>query len=169
MLAPPLLADMLWPVFLLLGWEEVRIDPGNTKFTPLDLFYYPWSHSLLMDGVWATGFALIYYVITRYRNGAIAVWIGVISRWILDWITHRPDMPLYPGGPRLGLGLWTRSPAHCGRTHDFCTRDLAVCAHHAPPRPHRPLCIRGVCGPPARALRRRSLQRSPRPVSPRSR
>ena len=56
MLAPPLLADMLWPVFLLLGWEEVRIDPGNTKFTPLDLFYYPWSHSLLMDGVWATAY-----------------------------------------------------------------------------------------------------------------
>jgi membrane-bound metal-dependent hydrolase YbcI (DUF457 family) len=106
LLAAPLLADMLWPVFLLLGWEEVRIDPGNTKFTPLDLFYYPWSHSLLMDGVWATAFALIYYVITRYRNGAIAAWIGVISHWILDWITHRPDMPLYPGGPRLGLGLW---------------------------------------------------------------
>jgi hypothetical protein len=106
LLAAPLFADMLWPVFLLLGWEQVRIDPGNTKFTPLDLFYYPWSHSLLMDCVWATAFALIYYAITRYGTGAIAVWIGVISHWILDWITHRPDMPLYPGGPRLGLGLW---------------------------------------------------------------
>lgn len=29
-----------------------------------------------------------------------------MSHWILDWITHGPDMPLYPGGPRFGLGLW---------------------------------------------------------------
>jgi LexA-binding, inner membrane-associated putative hydrolase len=106
LLAAPLFADLLWPVFLLLGWEEARIDPGNTKFTPFDLFYYPWSHSLLMNCVWATAFAAIHYAIARYWRGAIAVWIGVVSHWILDWITHRPDMPLYPGGPRLGLGLW---------------------------------------------------------------
>ena len=101
-----MLADIFWPVFLLLGWEKVRIDPGNTKFTPLDLYYYPWSHSLLMDCVWATVFALVYYAIARYWAGAVAVWIGVVSHWILDWISHRPDMPLYPGGPRVGLGLW---------------------------------------------------------------
>jgi hypothetical protein len=97
---------MLWPVFLLLGWERARIDPDNTRFTPLDLTYYPWSHSLLMCIVWATAFALIYYWITRYPPGSAAVWIGVVSHWILDWVTHRPDMPLYPGGPRFGLGLW---------------------------------------------------------------
>ena len=106
LLAAPLLPDLLWPPFLLLGWERVRIDPGNTKFTPLDLAYYPWSHSLLLCLVWATGFALLYDRITHYRRGTLAVWIGVVSHRILDWITHRPDMPLYPGGPRLGLGLW---------------------------------------------------------------
>jgi len=30
----------------------------------------------------------------------------VVSHWVLDWITHAPDLPLYPGGPRVGLGLW---------------------------------------------------------------
>jgi hypothetical protein len=30
----------------------------------------------------------------------------VVSHWVLDWVTHRPDMPLYPGGARYGLGLW---------------------------------------------------------------
>jgi hypothetical protein len=30
LLAAPLLSDMLWPMFLLLGWERARIDPGNT-------------------------------------------------------------------------------------------------------------------------------------------
>jgi hypothetical protein len=107
LLAAPVFSDMLWPVFLLLGWEHVRIDPGNTRFTPLDLAYYPWSHSLLMTIVWATAFAAIYHRVTRYQRGAIAVWVGVLSHWVLDWITHRPDMPIYPGGgPLLGLGLW---------------------------------------------------------------
>jgi hypothetical protein len=56
--------------------------------------------------MWATAFALTYYWIARYPPGTIAIWIGVVSHWILDWVTHRPDMPLYPGGPRFGLGLW---------------------------------------------------------------
>jgi hypothetical protein len=106
LLAAPLLADILWPPLLLLGWEKVRIDPGNTKFTPLDLAYFPWSHSLLMLVVWATVFALIYNGVTHYRPGTIAIWLGVTSHWALDWITHRPDMPLYPGGPKLGLSMW---------------------------------------------------------------
>jgi membrane-bound metal-dependent hydrolase YbcI (DUF457 family) len=106
LIAAPLLADMLWPLFLLLGWERVRLVPGFTRFNPFDLEYYPWSHSLLALLVWATLFAAIYYVIAHYRSGAFAIWIGVVSHWILDWITHRPDMPLYPGGPKFGLGLW---------------------------------------------------------------
>lgn len=107
LMAAPLLSDLLWPIFLLLGWERVRIDPGNTRFTPMDLYYYPWSHSMLMTAVWGTAFALLYYAITHYRRGAVVIWIGVFSHWILDWISHRPDVPLYPGGgPKLGLGLW---------------------------------------------------------------
>lgn len=108
LLSAPLLLDLLWPVFLLLGWEHVRIDPGNTRYTPLDLWDYPWSHSLLMSILWATVFALIYYFTAHYWPGTIAIWIGVVSHWILDWISHRPDMPLYPGdgAPRLGLSLW---------------------------------------------------------------
>jgi hypothetical protein len=106
LLAAPLLSDILWPIFLLFGWEHVRIDPGNTKYTPLDLYDYPWSHSLLMCCVWATLFAGIYYAFSRYRAGAIAIWIGVISHWILDWISHGPDMPLYPGSAKYGLDLW---------------------------------------------------------------
>jgi hypothetical protein len=29
------LPDLLWGVFLLLGWEQVRIDPGYTAVKPL--------------------------------------------------------------------------------------------------------------------------------------
>jgi len=106
LVAAPCFLDLLWPFFLLLGWEHVRIDPGNTRFTPLDLYHYPWSHSLLMSIVWATLFSFVYHLITRYWPGTVVIWIGVVSHWVLDWITHRPDMPLYPGGPRYGLGLW---------------------------------------------------------------
>ena len=35
----------------------------------------------------------------------------VISHWVLDYVTHRPDLPLTPGGAdRLGLGLWNSIP-----------------------------------------------------------
>jgi hypothetical protein len=44
--------DLLWPIFLFQGLERVRIDPGNTEFTPLAFDSYPWSHSLLMALIW---------------------------------------------------------------------------------------------------------------------
>ena len=106
LLAAPLLSDLLWPPFLLLGWERVRIDPGRTRLTPLDFVSYPWSHSLLLCAVWAVLFAAIYYGMTRYRAGSLAIAIGVLSHWLLDWITHLEDMPLYPGSAKFGLGLW---------------------------------------------------------------
>lgn len=112
LLAAPLFCDLLWPLFLLFGWEHVRIAPGDTRFTPLDLYDFPWSHSLLMVLVWATLFALVYGTWKRDRVGATVVWVGVVSHWVLDWVTHRPDMPLYPGGHgRFGLGLWNSVPA----------------------------------------------------------
>ncbi|MBV9887429.1 MAG: metal-dependent hydrolase [Acidobacteria bacterium] len=111
LLAAPLLSDMLWPVFLLLGWEHARVAPGDTKFSPLDLYDFPWSHSLLMTLLWVILFAGAYFLITRYKPGAIAIALGVISHWLLDWITHRPDMPLYPGAsPKFGLALWNSIP-----------------------------------------------------------
>ena len=106
LLAAPLLSDLLWPPFLLLGWETVRIDPGRTKVSPLNFTSFPWSHSLLMCAVWAALFAAIYYWITRYWPGTLAIALGVLSHWLLDWITHGKDMPLYPGGAKFGLGLW---------------------------------------------------------------
>jgi hypothetical protein len=100
------LLDLVWPIFVLTGVETVRIDPGNTAVTPLDFVSYPYSHSLLFVVAWAVAFAAIYYGVTRYRAGAVVIAAGVVSHWVLDFITHRPDLPLYPGGVRTGLGLW---------------------------------------------------------------
>ncbi len=103
----PVFLDAIWPIFLVAGIESVRIDPGNTAFTPLDLHDYPWSHSLAMAIVWSVVFGLVYHAVTRYRRGAVVLGVGVFSHWVLDFVTHRPDMPLYPGsGTYVGLGLW---------------------------------------------------------------
>ena len=101
------LPDLIWPVLLLAGVERAGIEPGNTAFTPLAFDHYPWSHSLLLVAIWGAALAAIY----RWRGGprreAFIVAILVVSHWVLDWVTHRPDLPLVPGGgPRLGLGLW---------------------------------------------------------------
>src|SRR5689334_3616803 len=112
LMAAPMALDLLWPIFLMFGWETLRIDPGNTAFTPLDFVSYPYSHSLLMAGVWGAIFGGAYWTVTRYSMGAVVVGLGVLSHWILDAVTHRPDMPLVPGGEtRVGLGLWNFVPA----------------------------------------------------------
>jgi hypothetical protein len=103
-------ADMLWPIFLLLGWEQARIDPGNTKFTPMDFISYPWSHSLVADLAWGALLAIVYFLVRRNSRGALVLALCVPSHWVLDWISHGPDMPIYPGGARYGLGLWNSVP-----------------------------------------------------------
>jgi membrane-bound metal-dependent hydrolase YbcI (DUF457 family) len=104
--------DVVWPVLVLLGIERFRIVPGFTAVNPFDFVYYPWSHSLLMTAVWALAFGLVYLAVKGDRVGAIWVGIAVASHWLLDFVTHRPDMPLYPGGgERLGLSLWQSIPA----------------------------------------------------------
>ncbi len=105
-------ADMLWPAFLALGIEQVRIDPGNTALTPLDFVSYPWSHSLLMLVGWGVLLGVVYRGIAGGRRTVWVLSALVVSHWVLDYVTHRPDMPLYPGGPKLGLGLWN----HVGLT-----------------------------------------------------
>jgi len=105
-------ADLLWPVFLLLGLEHVRIDPGNTVVTHLDFQDYPITHSLVGGLAWSVLFGVVYYLLRRSSRGAWVVGAGVISHWVLDVIVHRPDLPLVPGGAvRVGLGLWNSVPA----------------------------------------------------------
>jgi len=103
--------DEIWPVFLLLGWERVRIVPGLMAASPMDFEHYPISHSLLTVLGWAALLGLSYYGQRRYGRGAWVVALAVVSHWVLDVVAHRPDLPLWPGGPKLGLGLWNSVPA----------------------------------------------------------
>jgi len=108
LIVAPILLDILFPIFLLAGWESARIVPAATPFLTISLDDYPWSHSLLAAAIWGVLFALGYWALSRDRRAALVIWIGVVSHWVLDFITHRPDMPLAPGGgARVGLGLWS--------------------------------------------------------------
>jgi hypothetical protein len=98
--------DLLWPTLLLAGVEHVEVAPGITRLTPLDFVYYPVSHSLLAVLGWAVGFGLVYRLLARYPRGALIAAFAVASHWLLDLVVHRPDLPLYPGGVRVGFGLW---------------------------------------------------------------
>ena len=105
-------ADLLWPTLVLAGIEQVEIDPGATAFTPLAFVSYPYSHSLMALVLWGVIVGTIYTMITRApAAAAVTLALLVFSHWVLDYITHGPDMPLTMSGPqRLGLGLWNSVP-----------------------------------------------------------
>lgn len=104
------LLDVLWAPLVLLGVEKVRIVPGFTATNPLDLYYMPYTHSLVAASLWsiAVGFA---YRRIAHPAGAWAgmtVALAVFSHWLLDLIVHKPDLPLYDNALKVGLGLWDR-------------------------------------------------------------
>ena len=101
------LADLLWIIFNALGLEHVRITPGITRLNALDLYDYPWSHSLATNILWGALLGGGYLLWKHYRPGAIVLFVAVVSHWVLDWASHRPDMPLAPGIHQyVGLGLY---------------------------------------------------------------
>lgn len=104
------LPDLIWPVLVGAGLEQVAIAPGNTAFTPLEFVSYPWSHSLVLVGAWGVGFAALHRLRTSNPSAAPLLVALAVSHWLLDFLSHRPDLPIVPGGPRYGLGLWNSVP-----------------------------------------------------------
>lgn len=101
------LSDLIWPILLLAGVESAHIEPGNTATTPLAFDHYPWSHSLLMTIVWGIVLGGIHLGLRDDRRAAVVLAAVAVSHWVLDWISHRPDLPLTPwSNARVGLGLW---------------------------------------------------------------
>jgi hypothetical protein len=111
LLAATILLDLVSPVLLVLGFEKVEIGSSEPSFVRMTFLDYPWSHSLAV----ALGYGAIVFGLARWRrvSAASALLLGalVVSHWVLDVISHVPDMPLWPGeSPKLGLGLWTSIP-----------------------------------------------------------
>jgi len=107
------LLDLVWPLLVLLGIEVVEVAPGITAVTPLDFTFYPYSHSLVASVLWASLFAAAYWLLSRPTLRAPATLAAVVfSHWLLDVVSHRPDMPItLSGESKVGLGLWHSVPA----------------------------------------------------------
>src|SRR5688500_15023827 len=93
------LVDLLWPLFLLADAVPARRAPGITAFTPLDCYDYPITHSLVGGLVWAVLLTVASRGLYRGWHAGLALGGGVLSHWVLDVISHRPDVPVLPGGP----------------------------------------------------------------------
>jgi hypothetical protein len=100
------LPDLVWPVLVAAGVEKATIVPGDTAFTPLRFDSYPISHSLLTVAAWGAAFGAVHFWRRHRVRDAVVLAALAIGHWVLDFVSHRPDMPLWPGGPKLGLGLW---------------------------------------------------------------
>ncbi|MEP7132371.1 MAG: hypothetical protein ABI914_04355 [Acidobacteriota bacterium] len=99
-------ADLLWPVLLIVGVEHVRAAPGLMPTNPYDFYDYPISHSLTALTLWGALFGAAHWFRRRDTRAAIVLAAGVVSHWFLDALMHRPDVPVFPRGPYVGLGLW---------------------------------------------------------------
>jgi hypothetical protein len=102
------LLDVGWSVLVLLGIEKVRIVPGITASNPLDLYYMPYTHSLVAAIVWAVAGVILCRLLLGVRDWSAGMWIGaaIFSHWVLDFLVHRRDLPLYDDAAKVGLGIW---------------------------------------------------------------
>jgi hypothetical protein len=99
--------DLLWAVLLLGGIEQAYFRAGRGAANYLNAAQISYSHSLLMDALWGALLASIYFLRRHSARAAWIVFAAVVSHWVLDVVSHKPDMPVAPGiDEHLGLGLW---------------------------------------------------------------
>ena len=101
------LLDEIWPIFILLGIERVRVAPGFMPANALEFVYYPFTHSLAMSVAWGLLVGGVHFAMKRDLRTATILGALVVSHWVLDVPVHGPDLELWPGsGIRVGLGAW---------------------------------------------------------------
>lgn len=106
--------DVLWALFIILGVEKMKIHPGLPS-SPYDLYFMPYTHSLVGSLLWAG----LVYAVFRYvplpatgtkKLAALVMGAAVFSHFLLDFIVHRPDLPVVGNVEKIGLGLYNIPP-----------------------------------------------------------
>ena len=111
-LLAPMLGDLLLFLFVIAGIEHIQFGPGSGAAQFLHAVNIGYSHSLVMDLVWASLLAGAYYRLRHNGRAASILAAAVLSHWVLDVISHQPDMPLAPGVDTVfGFRLWSSIPA----------------------------------------------------------
>lgn len=97
--------DIGWAGLVMAGVEKVRIDP-SLPGSALDLYHMPFTHSLPAVVLWSLAALGLARAFRLPWGAAIAIALTVFSHWLLDLLVHRPDLELWFGGAKVGLGLW---------------------------------------------------------------
>jgi len=109
LMAAAFLLDILLWLFVILHLERAAV-PDDFATRHALIYTFPWSHGLAEAVFWslAAGFVWTWSGGEgKYFASAPAVIAATaFSHWVLDFIVHPPEMPLWgPGSPVLGLGL----------------------------------------------------------------
>ena len=104
------LVDIAFFALVIPGIEKMRITPGITAMNAMDLYFLPYTHSLVGSAVFSLAFGAVVAIVMpaslRWRSFAIAA-LAVFSHWLLDLIVHRPDLGIIgDSAVKLGFGLW---------------------------------------------------------------
>jgi len=100
------LVDFAFFALAIFGIEKLRIVPGFTAMNPFDLYFLPYTHSALGSAAFALVFGIVIAIIFRDLLAGLLVAMVTFSHWLLDWLTHAPDLTLAGSGETYGLGLW---------------------------------------------------------------
>ena len=108
------LVDIVFFVLSPLGIETLEFFPGVSGPLAMDLVAVPYTHSLLLNLVYAGVILAIGVGVGHARLGA-GIAAAFFSHWVLDYLVHRPDLPLTPSeDTKVGLEWW--SPTVLGLT-----------------------------------------------------
>ena len=100
------LIDIGWGALVMTGIEHGRVDP-TLPGSALVLEHMPFTHSLPAVIAWSLAAAILArYALRLVWPAAIAIAAVVFSHWLLDLLVQRPDLELYPQGPKVGFALW---------------------------------------------------------------
>jgi hypothetical protein len=121
--------DVLWSIFVLLGIEKVRIVPGITASNALDLYYMPYTHSLVGVLCWSALAYVVCQMVSQLRGSrtGLIVAAAVFSYWILDLIVHRPDMAWYDSVDKLDLACGIIVARHLRWRWLYCSAAQPCC------------------------------------------
>lgn len=104
------LVDIGFSGLVMAGVERMSFDP-TLPGSPLVLEHMPWTHSLPAALAWSVGALLLARLIKLPWGAAVAIGLVVLSHWGLDFLVHRPDLEIWPGGEKVGLGWWDYATA----------------------------------------------------------